>query len=181
MIGPECVAQQKKLVRIRMMNCGERSACARDISDGGALASVAAAGLPSSAGGRRTRSETGIMIAATMAATISIEVRQSWCETSQATRGDMVIGAIPMPADTSDTARLRWVSNQPVTVAIIGAKIAAQDAPATRPNRIWNASSEVAWLASARPEASPIDPVSTTGNGPNRSVRVPQAMLVKAM
>ena len=38
----------------------------------------------------------------------------------------MVNGAIPMPADTSDTARLRWVSNQPVTVAIIGAKIAAR-------------------------------------------------------
>ena len=37
----------------------------------------------------------------------------------------MVIGAMPMPAETSDTARLRWVSNQPVTQAIIGAKIAA--------------------------------------------------------
>ena len=32
---------------------------------------------------------------------------------------------MPIPADTSDTARLRCVSNQPVTVAIIGAKIAA--------------------------------------------------------
>jgi hypothetical protein len=46
----------------------------------------------------------------------------------------MVKGAIPMPADTSDTARLRWVSNQPVTVAIIGAKIAAVAAPIMRPN-----------------------------------------------
>ena len=32
---------------------------------------------------------------------------------------------MPMPADTSDTARLRCVSNQPVTQAIIGAKMAA--------------------------------------------------------
>ena len=47
----------------------------------------------------------------------------------------MVIGAIPMPADTSDTARLRWVSNQPVTQAIIGAKMAAVAAPTIRPNR----------------------------------------------
>ena len=60
-------------------------------------------------------------------------VRQSWCETSQATSGDMVIGAIPMPAETSDTARLRWVSNQPVTVAIIGAKIAAVAPPTITP------------------------------------------------
>jgi hypothetical protein len=45
----------------------------------------------------------------------------------------MVIGAIPMPADTSDTARLRCVSNQPVTHAIIGGKIAAMLAPTKRP------------------------------------------------
>ena len=48
----------------------------------------------------------------------------------------MVIGAMPMPADTSDTARLRWVSNQPVTHAIIGAKIAAVEPPTIRPNMI---------------------------------------------
>ena len=45
----------------------------------------------------------------------------------------MVIGAIPMPAETSETARLRWVSNQPVTVAIIGAKIAAVAPPTITP------------------------------------------------
>jgi hypothetical protein len=75
------------------------------------------------------------MMAATTTARICIVVRQSWLETSQATSGDMVIGAIPMPADTSDTARLRWVSNQPVTQAIKGAKIAAVAAPTSRPNR----------------------------------------------
>ena len=41
-------------------------------------------------------------------------------EMSHAAKGDMVIGAMPMPAETSDTARLRCVSNQPVTQAIIG-------------------------------------------------------------
>ncbi len=87
------------------------------------------------------------MIAPTTSATICIEVRQSWCETSQAASGAIVIGAMPMPAETSDTARLRWVSNQPVTVAIIGAKIAAQEAPTRRPKMTWNAISELAWLA----------------------------------
>src|SRR5579871_5443443 len=101
MIGPECVAQQKKLVAIRMRNCGERSASLSDMSAEGPSLAMETDGAASSAGGRRTRSETGIMIAATMTATVSIEVRQSWWETSQATSGDMVIGAIPMPADTS--------------------------------------------------------------------------------
>src|ERR1700693_2179049 len=124
MIGPEWVAQQKKFVSSRMMNCGERSACASDLP-AFAVSPEGADGAASSAGARRTSSETGIMIAATTRATICIEVRQLWCETSHAANGAMVIGAIPMPAETSDTARLRWVSNQPVTHAIIGAKIAA--------------------------------------------------------
>ena len=33
-----------------------------------------------------------------------------------------MMGAIPMPAETSKTAKLRWLTNQPVTVAIRGAK-----------------------------------------------------------
>src|SRR6202795_5395609 len=124
MIGPECGGQQKKFVARSMMNCGDRTACEIDISDCGPAPPDAAA-PPASAGGRRTNSATGIMMAATTTARICIVVRQSWLETSQATSGDMVKGAIPMPAETSDTARPRWVSNQPVTVAIIGAKIAA--------------------------------------------------------
>src|SRR4051812_13620743 len=122
MIGPEWVAQQKKLVASRTMNCGDFTACEIDISDG--PASPDAAALPVSAGGRRMNNETGIMMDATTTARICIVVRQSWPETSHATSGDIVIGAIPMPADTSDTASARWVSNHPVTVAIVGAKIA---------------------------------------------------------
>src|SRR3569833_3089155 len=181
MIGPEWVAQQKKLVASRIRNCGERSASPIDFSPCTAPSPAGAATAWASAGGRRTRNDTGIMMAPTTSATICIEVRQSWPETSQAANGAIVIGAMPMPAETSDTARLRFVSNQPVTAAIIGAKIAAQDAPVRRPNTIWNTRSEVAWLAANRLSASTVDPVSTTGSGPNRSDSVPQAMLVKAI
>src|SRR5262245_53969933 len=180
MIGPECVAQQKKLVASRMMNCGDLIASARVMSGCG-TASAGAAAPPASAGGRRTKSDTGIMMAATTTARICIVVRQSWLETSQATIGDIVIGAMPMPAETSDTARLRWVSNQPVTVAIIGAKIAAVAPPIMRPNSSWNSISEVARLASARLVAITMEPVSTTGSGPNLSDSVPQIMLLNAI
>src|SRR5262249_31700019 len=168
MFGPECVAQQKKLVASRMMNCGDLIASARVMSGCG-TASTGAAALAASAGGRRTSRETGIMMAATTAARICIVVRQSWLETSQATIGDIVIGAMPMPAETSDTARLRWVSNQPVTVAIIGAKNAAVAAPTPRPQRTWNSISEVARLASASDPPTTIEPISTTARGPNRT------------
>ncbi len=102
-------------------------------------------------------------------------------ETSHAAKGDMVIGATPMPADTSDTARLRCVSNQPVTHAIIGAKIAAVAPPTIRPKTSWNPRSDVARLASARLAARMIDPIMTTGRGPQRSDRLPQPMLAKAI
>ena len=45
----------------------------------------------------------------------------------------MVIGATPMPAETSDTARLRLVSNQAVVSAIIGAKKALAARPTITP------------------------------------------------
>ena len=136
MIGPECVAQHRKFVASKIMNCGERTACESDISGTGAPSPAAAACPLSIAGGRRTNSDTGIMIAATTTAITCIEVRQSWCEISQAASGAMINGAIPMPAETSETARLRWVSNQPVTHAIIGAKMAEIEPPTSSPNRI---------------------------------------------
>jgi hypothetical protein len=49
MIGPECVAQQKKLVNSRIMNCGERNAALSDIS-GGAASPDGVEAAPSSAG-----------------------------------------------------------------------------------------------------------------------------------
>ena len=164
-IGPECVAQQKKFASISVTNCGERTAWPTLISDcASSVACVCALG--SRAGGRRTSSAAGIISTAAMPAMICIDVRQSWIVTSQAASGAIVIGAMPMPAETSETARPRWVSNQPVTQAIIGAKTAAVAAPTRRPKSSWNSTSELAWLASARLAARTIEPVSTTGRGP---------------
>jgi hypothetical protein len=75
------------------------------------------------------------MMTAASPAIIRREVRQPWFETSHAASGDIVMGAMPMPADTSDTARLRCVSDHPVTQAIIGAKIAATLPPTSKPKR----------------------------------------------
>ncbi len=127
------MAQQKKFASIKMMNCGELTACRTVMSDCGSLIVIPAA-PPSNAGGRRTSSAAGIISTAVRAAMISIDVRQSWIVISQAASGAMVIGAMPMPAETSETARPRCVSNQPVTQAIIGARMAAVDAPIKRPN-----------------------------------------------
>ena len=163
----------------RTANCGDRNACRTVIDACGS--SVGRAPPAASAGGRRTNSAAGIISAAATRPRICSVVRQSWCETSQAASGDMVIGAIPMPAETSDTARLRWVSNQPVTQAIMGAMIAAALAPIRSPNISWNAASEGAWAARARLAGRAIAPVSATFRGPTRSERLPHAMLAKAM
>jgi len=53
-------------------------------------------------------------------------------EISQRANGEIVIGATPMPADTSETARLRFCSNHAVAAAIIGVKKAL----AARPTRM---------------------------------------------
>jgi hypothetical protein len=68
---------------------------------------------------------------------------------SRAANADIVIGAIPMPAETRDTARLRCVSNQPVTQAIMGAKMAAVAPPTTKP-KINVSDGELASQASRR-------------------------------
>ena len=46
--------------------------------------------------------------------------------------GVMTMGAMPPPSDTSETARLRFLSNQATVVAMSGAKNAPPEAP-TRP------------------------------------------------
>ncbi len=62
----------------------------------------------------------------------NIAVRQPYAEISQRANGEIVSGATPIPAETSETERLRWVSNHAVTAAIIGAKKAL----AARPTRM---------------------------------------------
>src|SRR4051812_26891918 len=112
-----------------MTNWGDRTAAPTDISEPGPTLTELSPPLVSNAGGRRTRKDVGIMIPAAIARIYRSAARQSWREMSQPARGDMVIGAMPIPADTNDTARLRWVSNQPVTVAIMGAKMAEVAVP----------------------------------------------------
>ncbi len=114
------------------MNCGDLIACPRVIPDCGSSGAARTRFSEFNAGGRRTSNATGIMTTAVSAARICREVLQSWLEMSRAANGDMVIGAIPMPAETRDTARLRCVSNQPVTQAIMGAKMAAGAPPTPR-------------------------------------------------
>src|SRR5690349_7852211 len=86
----------------------------------------------------------------------------------------MVSGAMPMPAETSDTARLRRVSNQPVTVAIIGAKKALAARPTSTPKVSWNADSDPARLASVSAVPSNTAPHIVTPRAPQRSLAAPQ-------
>src|SRR6202011_495421 len=83
-------------------------------------------------------------------------------------------GATPMPAETSETARLRCFSNQPVTVTIMGAKTDPAAAPTRMPETTWNSIRRVPRGGSARPAPSSTAPDSTTILGPKRSVSAPQ-------
>src|ERR1700691_5686772 len=180
-MGPECVAQQKKLVSTSTMYGEERRSCPIGIAGSAVAVPPACADTRSSAGERRTRSETGAMTTTTRIATICSTCLQSWEAASQATHGDIVKGATPNPADTSETARLRCVANQPVTQAIIGANIAEVARTTRSPNENWNPMSEVALLASARPAPSRSDPARQVQRAPIRSLRAPQAALPTAM
>lgn len=115
------------------MNCGDLIACPRVIPDCGSSCVERTTFSEFSAGERRTNKATGIITTTVSAARIWRDVLQSWVEMSRAANGDIVIGAIPMPAETRDTARLRCVSNQPVTQAIMGAKMAAVAPPTAKP------------------------------------------------
>src|SRR3984885_15699319 len=93
----------------------------------------------------------------------------------------MVRGATPKPADTSETARLRCLANQPVTQAIIGAKIAEVARPTSSPNANWNPVSDGATLASASPAPSRREPTRQVQRAPIRSLRAPHAALPTAI
>src|SRR5579863_4709337 len=117
-IGLEWAQQQPKNTSARTMNCGDRNAGPREVTTpgvgGGAPAPLARPGA------RRTNSAAGIRRHQAATPMTSIAVRQSEAEISQRANGDTVIGATPMPAETKETARARFFSNQVVTVAISG-------------------------------------------------------------
>ena len=121
------------------------------------------------------------MTATTTIATICRTWRQSCVATSPAIHGDIVRGAMPNPADTSETARLRCVVNQPVTQAMIGANMAEVARPTSRPNVNWNAVSDRDMLARLSPAPSRSDPSRQVQRAPIRSLRAPHAALPAAM
>ena len=94
---------------------------------------LARLGKEASKSGGRSRKASGVVTAAQISARVVRTARQSCVCTSSATSGDMVSGASPILAETSETARPRCVVNQPMTVAIMGAKKAATAAPASPP------------------------------------------------
>src|SRR5262249_53294292 len=104
------------------MNWGERKALATDRPGSSAEARRSdAAPAGAAAGGWRTVSAAGISNTQATMPTISMAARQAYANISQRAKGETVIGAPPMPADTRDTARLRLLSNHVVVAAIIGA------------------------------------------------------------
>src|SRR6185436_3572427 len=94
---------------------------------------------------------------------------------SQVASGEMVSGAIPMPADTSDTARLRRVSNQPVTVAIMGAKNELAASPMSTPYVSWNQPNDGERLAMTSAAPNNTAPQVVTMRVPQRSLAEPHA------
>src|SRR5688572_23597018 len=130
-MGPECAAQQAKNVSASTMNCGDCSASKTPIGEPPMAAPCPA--LASPLGAWRTRREIGTNRIHTRVPIVSCAVRQSEPETNQAANGEIVIGATPRPADTSDTARARWRSNQELTAAIIGAKKLPAATPTSSP------------------------------------------------
>src|SRR5690349_11286405 len=129
-IGPACVAQQAKNVAASTMNGVEVSAAFTDMPLGPASmwpASVTAAGAG------LTNSAAGTKSSQAPRPIVSCAARQSPCCKSQAANGDTVIGATPTPADTSDTARLRWLGTQALTAVIMGTKKLPAESPTSTP------------------------------------------------
>ena len=97
--------------------------------------------------------------------------RQPTCVTSQPANGAIVIGATPMPADTSAIASPRRFSNETLVAAMMGAKkapAAYADENAERP--LERESRLPARLARMLARPSSAIPVSTTRRGPYRSL-----------
>ena len=125
-----------------------------------------APGCGTSAGGRRSSSAVGSVTTANLSARIDSTDRQSWLSSIRAAMGDMVTGASPIPAETRDTARLRCVMNQPVTLAIIGANNAAMAPPANRPKQSLTSASIGACPAARKLSENSAAPASITGLAP---------------
>src|SRR4051812_41277304 len=114
-IGPACVAQHAKNVAASTMNGRDRKAC---IAPAGSPPDAPGAGAAIAGGADRMHSAAGSNSPSAPPPTPNCPVRQSWGAPSPAANGEIVIGATPTPADTSETARLRCLSNHPAVDAI---------------------------------------------------------------
>src|SRR6185312_9816655 len=132
-IGPEWAAQHAKFASARLQNTGVFSAPATVMPAGEA---PAANGTPadraSATGAGRNSSAAGRMIAQAMNPSVSMAKRQSCVTISQRASGAIRVVPSARPADTSDTARLRWRVNQLAVAAVNG----TYTAPAARPTAV---------------------------------------------
>src|SRR6185503_5904718 len=163
-IGPECAAQHRKNTTPSTTNWRDRSATASELigPSGTSFAAGAAAGTDDC----RTNTAAGINNTHARMPMRNIAVRQSYAVINQRASGEIVIGATPMPAETSDTARLRCVSNHAVVNAIIGAKNVLAARPTRTPYTSWNCSSDCARLARTNASPSSTAPIDTTRRVP---------------
>src|SRR5687767_11708317 len=113
------------------MKARERNACDAVIS--GVPVPPFPAAAAATLGATRTNHTAGKVSAHAMTPTITRVLRQSYCVPSHATSGDIVIGATPTPADTSEIAMLRRRSNDAAVADITGAKKLATATPISTP------------------------------------------------
>ncbi len=97
------------------------------------LGPVPAGASAATAGGRRISSAAGTITITAPMAIHSMALRHPYVSIRRLANGVITIGATPPPTDTSDTARLRCLSNQPSVVEMIGAKKAPPAAPTMPP------------------------------------------------
>src|SRR6476660_1165640 len=112
-IGPACVAQQAKKLAASTMKGVERSAAPTAI--GGSAAALPPPAVAALCGAGRTKSAAGSRSAQAAMPMMSCADRQSVVASSHAANGETVIGATPIPAETSETARLRRSGSQALT------------------------------------------------------------------
>src|SRR4051794_28201415 len=119
-IGPECAAQQAKLASARLQNTGVFSAPARSMVAAGALAVRRGGAGAGSAGAGRSNSAAGRITAQAMRPSVLMAKRQSYVTIIQRQSGAINVVPSARPADTRETARLRWRVNQRLTAAVSG-------------------------------------------------------------
>src|SRR3954471_21623946 len=128
--GPEWAAQQAKLASDRIQNTGVFSACPSVMSARMTpLADVLAVAVSSPAGAGRSSTAAGRITPQAMTPRANMAKRQSCVTISQRASGATSVVPSARPAETSDTARLRWRTNQLAAAAVNGTYMA----PAARP------------------------------------------------